>query len=177
IADHVVARYQRAAPAASHTVAELNAIIGLLRGIKAHSISIGHGRDLASIQAAHALADAWTSAGDPTQPPCVLRIVDWPQNAASWLRPAQRLVATIPDAWVIADTPAGFAQLARRLAEQPDWSPARTFAFANLGDPALVALAGPDLAGLAGATSAGDVWHLGRHTLIVDHPNSASPQL
>ncbi len=43
----------------------------------------------------------------------------------------------------IADTPAGFAQLARRLAEQPDWSPARTLAFANLADPDRVALAGP----------------------------------
>jgi len=43
----------------------------------------------------------------------------------------------------IADTPAGFAQLVRRLAEQPDGSPARTLAFANLADPDRVALAGP----------------------------------
>jgi hypothetical protein len=177
IADHVVARYRRTEPAAPHTLAELNAIIGLLRGIKAHSISIGHGRDLASVEAAHALADAWTSTGDLTQPACVLRIVDWPENAASWLRPAQRLVATVPDAWVIADTPAGFAQLARRLAEQPDWSPARTFAFANLADPDLVALAGPVLSGLSGATASGDVWHLGGRALIVDHPNATRIQL
>ncbi|MDQ2796590.1 MAG: hypothetical protein M3Y06_05420 [Actinomycetota bacterium] len=172
IADQVVARYRRTEPAALHTLAELNAILGLLRGIKAHSISIGHGRDPASVDAAHALADAWTSAGDLTQPPCVLCIVDWPENAASWLRPAQRLVGSIPDAWVIADTPVGFAQLARRLADQPDWSPARTFAFANLVDPDLVALAGPDLAGLSGATASGDVWHLARWSLIVDPPNA-----
>ena len=84
---------------------------------------------------------------------------------------------TLADAWVIADTPAGFAQLARRLAEQPDWSPARTFAFANLADPDLVALAGPVLSGLSGATASGEVWHLGRRALIVDHPNATGIQL
>lgn len=166
IADSVVARYQRAQPAAPHTAAELDTVMRLLRGVKAHSIAIGHGRDPASIASARAIADAWTGAGDPTRPRCVLRIVDWPANAASWLRPAQRLVATCPDAWVIADTPTGFAQLARRLAEQPDWSPARTFAFANLADSNLVALAGPDLSGVSGATADGNVWQIGRHTLI-----------
>ena len=112
IADDVVARYQRAQPAAPHTAAELDTVMRLLRGVKAHSIAIGHGREPASIASARALADAWTCAGDPTRPPCVLRIVGWPANAASWLRPAQRLLATCPDAWVIADTPTGFAQLA-----------------------------------------------------------------
>ncbi len=171
IDDSVVARYQRTQPAAAHTAAELDTIMSLLRGIKAHSISIGHGREPACVQAASALAEAWSTAGDPTRPPCVLRIVDWPANAASWLRPAQRLVASCPDAWVIADTPTGFAQLARRLAEQPEWSPTRTFAFANLADPDhLVTLAGPNLSGLSGATANGEVWRLGRRTLVVDHP-------
>ncbi len=63
------------------------------------------------------------------------------------------------------------------LAEQPDWSPARTFAFANLADPDLVALAGPVLSGLSGATASGDVWHLGGRALIVDHPNATRIQL
>lgn len=170
IADQVIARFSQTRPAVAHAAAELDTIMTLLRGVGAHSISIGHGREPACIQAASALAEAWTDAGDPTQPPCVLRIVDWPAKAASWLRPAQRLVTGSPDAWVIADTPTGFAQLARRLAEQPEWSPARTFAFANLADPNLLALAGPNLSGLSGATANGDVWHLGRHTLITAHP-------
>ncbi|MDQ2755009.1 MAG: ABC transporter substrate-binding protein [Actinomycetota bacterium] len=180
ITDHVIARHTRARPAAPHTTAELNTITTLLRGIGAHSISVGHGRERACIDAAQALAEAWEDAGDPSPPSCVLGTVDWPATAASWLRPARRLLAGCPDAWVIADTPIGFAQLARRLAEQPGWSPSRTFAFANLADPDLIALAdpdlialaGPDLAGLSGAIANGDVWHLGRHTLVTDHLNS-----
>jgi len=37
--------------------------------------------------------------------------------------------------------------------------------------------AGPDLAGLSGATASGEVWHLGRRALIVDHPNAMGIQL
>jgi hypothetical protein len=95
----------------------------------------------------------------------VLAVVNWPAVAASWLRPARRLVSGGPDAWVLADTPAGCAPLLRRLADQPGWTPHRTFGFAGLAtaDPAA-------LAGLSGATATGGTWaHLGRfgrHNLV-----------
>ncbi|WP_406324622.1 hypothetical protein [Streptomyces sp. NBC_01637] len=58
-------------------------------------------------------------------------MVDWPESAASWLRPATRLTSETPDAWVVAAAPLGFAQLARRLRRSTDWAPDRTVAFAS----------------------------------------------
>ena len=47
-----------------------------------------------------AFVDAWDGQ--------IAVVVDWPPPAASWLRTAQRLTANDPDAWVIADTSAGW---------------------------------------------------------------------
>ncbi|GAA1914312.1 hypothetical protein GCM10009837_43790 [Streptomyces durmitorensis] len=151
---------------APHTAAELTALIGLLTLPKARigTVAIGHSRDAASRDAAEAFAAAWTARGGT-----VLTTVSWPETAASWLRPAHRLAAQIPDAWVMAAAPLGLAQLARRLRHSTDWDPARTYAFASLQDSRVPALAGDDvLHGLRGATADGDTWHV-RHRWVTTH--------
>ena len=91
----------------------------------------------------------------------VLDVVSYPPDAASWLRPARRLARAQPDAWVIADNPAGCAQLARRLAGEPGWAAARTLGFASVASADLVELAGPGLLdGMTGATPAGGTWRI-----------------
>lgn len=153
------------APAA-HTEAELAALVGLLTLPKARieTVTVGHSRDPASRAAAEALAAAWTARGGT-----VLATVSWPETAASWLRPAHRLTAELPDAWVMAAAPLGFAQLARRLRHSTDWDPARTYAFASLRDSRVPALAGDDvLHGLRGATPDGDTWDV-RHRWVTTH--------
>ncbi|GHD55394.1 hypothetical protein GCM10010317_040510 [Streptomyces mirabilis] len=147
-----------------HTEAELAALIGLLTVAKSRieTVTIGHSRDADSLAAAEAFAAAWEARGGK-----VLASVDWPEAAASWLRPARRLTAEAPDAWVMAAAPLGFAQLARRLRHSTDWDPARTFAFASLRDSRLPALTGQDtLHGLRGATTDGATWHV-RHRWVM----------
>jgi hypothetical protein len=184
-----LARCPRASqPPAGHTAAELAALLLLLRAARATSIAIGHGRHPASAAAARALADAWTGAtqtvpdaarngATQTVPDAarngatvpgagrtggtVLDVVGYPADAASWLRPARRLARAQPDAWVIADNPAGCAQLARRLAGQPGWAAARTFGFAGAATADLIPLAGPGLLdGMTGATPDGGTWRI-----------------
>ncbi|MCX5323042.1 hypothetical protein [Streptomyces sp. NBC_00120] len=143
-----------------HTDAELAALMRLLTPPKSRieNVAVGHGRDAASRAAADAFVTAWTARGGKA-----LTIVNWPESAASWLRPATRLTAGLPDAWVVAAAPLGFAQLARRLRHSTDWDPSRTYAFASLGDSRLPALTGPDLLhGLRGATADGGTWEVRR---------------
>ncbi|KIZ15195.1 ABC transporter substrate-binding protein [Streptomyces natalensis] len=158
--------------AAPHTDAELAALIGLLTRPKARiaTVTVGHGRDAASRAAAAAFTGAWQARGGT-----VLAVVDWPESAASWLRPARRLTAQTPDAWVIAAAPSGFAQLARRLRHSTDWDPARTVAFAALQDSRLPALTGPDiLHGLRGATGEGGTWQIAGHWVTTFPPTSGT---
>ena len=150
------ARHDGPPAPAPHTAAELAALIGLLTAPPARirSVTIGHSRDSASRAAAEAFAEAWLA----VEGAWVLAVVDWPEQAASWLRPAQRLTAETPDAWVIAAARPGWAQLARRLRQSTDWAPSRTFTFASLADPRITAPAGPGtLDGLRGATAEGAV--------------------
>ena len=164
IPDRILAgRPQASAPPARHTAAELHRLTTLVRATGTRRIAIGHGRHCTSIAAAAAINAAWTGLGGT-----VGQIVSWPADAASWLRPARRLVAGDPDAWVIADVPAGWAQIAARLAAHPGWSPARTFGFAALGNPVLVDLVGHTLSGMTGATADGGCWHITGRTLIID---------
>jgi hypothetical protein len=81
-------------------------------------VAVGHGRDPDSAAAAWAFVERWDGQ--------IAVVVDWPPVAASWLRPAQRLTAGDPDAWVIADTPSGWEPVARRLRETGRWDPMRT---------------------------------------------------
>jgi hypothetical protein len=170
-----LARCPRASqPPAGHTAAELAALLQLLGAARATTVAIGHGRHPASAAAARALADAWTGA-TRTAPDAartgtggtVLDVISYPANAASWLRPARRLARGQPDAWVIADNPAGCAQLARRLAGQPGWAAARTLGFASVATADLISLAGPGLLdGLTGATPAGGTWRIEDDQLV-----------
>ncbi|RNF87806.1 hypothetical protein EEJ42_41840 [Streptomyces botrytidirepellens] len=156
---------------APHTAPELDALVGLLTPARSRieTVAVGHSRDPASRAAADAFAAAWKARGGR-----VLATVDWPESAASWLRPARRLTAEEPDAWVMAAAPLGFAQLARRLRHSTDWDPARTVAFAALRDSRLPALAGPDtLHGLRGATAEGGTWAV-RHRWVTSYPPPGS---
>ena len=169
IPDHTLGRYPSAVTLpGKHTGAELAALLRMLRQAGADTIAIGHGRAPASVVAARALQAAWTAAGGT-----VLGIVDWPAAAASWLRPARRLTAGNPDAWIIADTVAGCAQVVRRLAEQPNWAATRTVGFAGLASPDLIALTTPtSLAGMTGATATGGTWRVGPdHIIVTDKPD------
>jgi hypothetical protein len=153
---------QASVPPAAHTAAELARLRRLLRAAHATTIAIAHGRHPASAAAAHALAAAWPEIGG-----AVLGIVSYPADAASWLRPARRLAAGGADAWVIADNPAGCAQLLARLAGQAGWAPARTFGFASVATTDLIALTGPGiLDGLTGPTATGDAWRIDDGRLI-----------
>jgi hypothetical protein len=98
-------------------VPELARALELLNAMDATLVAVGHGRDATSVAAAAAFLTAWE--GDAV-------VVDWPATAASWLRPAVRLLAAEPDAWVIADTPAGWERVARRLRDSASWDPMRT---------------------------------------------------
>jgi hypothetical protein len=166
-----LARYPRAGlPPSRHTEPELARLVQLLQAAGAGSVAIGHGRHPASIAAIGALTAAWAQAGG-----VVLGAVSYPADAASWLRPARRLASLDPDAWVIADNPAGLAQLSRRLAGQPGWAPDRTFAFASAASPDLITLAGPGtLTGLTGATAGGDWWRAGSGLLACYCPAVAT---
>ncbi|MEU8629500.1 hypothetical protein [Streptomyces sp. NPDC048669] len=123
------ARYAGMPPPAPHTEAELRSLLALLTASAAGvpTVAVGHSRDTASRTAAAAFTAAWQAGGGT-----VVAVVDWPERAASWLRPAVRLTAQSPDAWVIAAAPLGWAQLSRRLRLSTDWDPYRTFAFAPL---------------------------------------------
>ncbi|MER7766970.1 ABC transporter substrate-binding protein [Kitasatospora sp. NPDC096140] len=157
----------------AHTDAELASLVGLLTADRAgvETVAIGHGRDDASRAAAHAFAETWQARGGT-----VLARVDWPEDAASWLRPARRLTAQTPDAWVIAAAVPGFARLARRLRRSTDFDPARAVAFASLGDPRLPALAGPGtLDGLRGATADGGTWEVRDDRILDDRLTSDPP--
>ncbi|MFB4421300.1 ABC transporter substrate-binding protein [Streptomyces sp. QL37] len=157
ISDHDLAAHGTPRDPAAHTGEELAALVALLLGQRkprTETVSVGHSRDAASRAAARAFATAWSAHGGT-----VLTTVDWPETAASWLRPATRLASGPPDAWVMAAALPGFAQLARRLRRSTDWDPARTYAFASLQDSRLPALAGPDTVhGMRGATADGGTW-------------------
>ncbi|GAA2673692.1 hypothetical protein [Streptomyces lunalinharesii] len=171
IPQHETDAYGPFAAPAPHTDVELAVLLNLLaspptpgdgdgdrarrhRRTAPAALTIGHSRDDASAAAAAAFAEAWRAAGGT-----ILALVDWPELAASWLRPARRFTAGEPDAWVVAAAPLGWAQMSRRLRRSTAWDPSRTYGFASLGDSRLVALAGPDtLHGMRGATPDGGTW-------------------
>lgn len=138
---------------APHTGAELAALLRLIPGT-VREVAVGHGRERAHRDAAEAFVSAWEATGRD-----VTAVVDWPESAASWLRPARRFTAGAPDAWVVAGAPLGWAQMSRRLAHSTGWAADRTYAFASLDSPHLAGLAGPGvLDGLRGVTADGGTW-------------------
>ncbi|HUR05017.1 MAG TPA: Ada metal-binding domain-containing protein [Nonomuraea sp.] len=163
---------------AGHTAAELTGLLGLLAAARPHveTVVIGHGRDAGP--SAEAFANAWKSGawkgaqegglwdGDTWQG-TVLAVVDWPEEAASWLRQARRFAAGPPDAWVVAGAPLGWARMSERLRQSTDWDPARTFGFAPTAQA--VALAAPGtLEGMRGADTDGTTWRITRNLIHRD---------
>jgi hypothetical protein len=149
---------------APHTGQELETIMAFLggRGSRISAISVGHARADASRSAANAVIQAWIDRGGE-----VLGVVDWPEAAASWLRQARRLTAGTPDAWVVAGSPLGFAQMGRCLRHSADWDPERTIAFSPLADIRLIEMAGSGvLEGLCGALPDGGTWRIGVSMLV-----------
>jgi len=139
---------------------ELATVIGQLERLGARIVAVGHGRDPGSRRAAGLFTAAWTAGLDADGVHReVADVVDWPHEAASWLKPARRLTATAVDAWVIADTPPGWARMSERLRHSTDWDPRRTVAFSGLDSTGILADVGPDaLDGLVGARAAGGLW-------------------
>jgi hypothetical protein len=138
-------------------MAEVNRLVELAADRKAELVVLGGGRDVGSQEAICAFEAAWTRSGGH-----VLEVVDWPAQAASWLRPARRLTACEPDLWVVCDTPAGWAQMARRLTVSTGWAAGRTLGFAALATITAVEAAGPGvLDGMTGATAEGGKWWIG----------------
>lgn len=131
--------------------AELRYLLDLAERAGARTVSIGHGRDPAAVESADSFARAWQRTGGD-----ILATVSWPARAASWLRPARRLVRDGPDLWIIADTASGFAPVARRLVEITGWDPARTLGFGSLAGPEPVF---DGLDGLRGATTQLELTH------------------
>ncbi|WP_431032164.1 hypothetical protein ACQYWQ_02190 [Streptomyces sp. P6-2-1] len=147
-----------------HTARELARLLGLLDtcGFPVAGVALGHGRDAASRRAATAFAEAWQRRGG-----YLSAVVDWPEDAASWLRQARRLTEPEPDAWVVAAPPLGWSRLSRRLRRSTGWEARRTFGFASLGDSRAVTLAGPGvLHGMRGATANGAVWRVERGWIV-----------
>lgn len=141
---------------AVHTPAELGRLLELLTESGARTISIGHGRHPASLSAAQAIAGRWSDAGHT-----VLAFISYPAQAASWLRAATRIASPNPDAYVIADTAPGFANLAGRLAAQPNWTASRTFYSTGIDGRQLLDLVGPTtLDEMTGVCTAGHSWRI-----------------
>ncbi|MFI6316402.1 hypothetical protein ACIBG8_02730 [Nonomuraea sp. NPDC050556] len=86
------------------------------------TVTVGHGRDPASVERARRFAEDWERRGGT-----VLAVVDWPETAASWLRQATRFAAGAPDAWVVAAPHEGWKRMAERLRQGTDWDEERTY--------------------------------------------------
>jgi hypothetical protein len=115
---------------AEPTAAELATVLDLLRGMSAELVNVGHGRGARSIACVAGFADAWLAAGGE-----IGTVVSWPAIAASWQRPACRLAAGAPDAWVLADESAAWETFLPRLSATGTWRPRRSVAFAHLVYP------------------------------------------
>ena len=162
---------QAAAAEAGATGAELECMLRLAMRRNACTVGIGHGRSPAAVRAAQSFARRWDAAGRT-----VLCVVTWPEEAASWLRPATRLANANPDLWVMAGPRAGWAQMTRRLLWSTPWQPGRTIAFAGIGTSAAIGLVGAaNLPGLTGATADGGTWavHDGRFQATARSPEAS----
>jgi hypothetical protein len=141
--------------------AELSRMTELALRRGAGSVAIGRGRSALAAAAVTAFASRWEASGA-----AVLTVVTWPEEAASWLRQADRFAAADPDLWIMAGTPRGWAQMTRRLLWSTPWQPGRTLAFAALGTPRAIGLVGAhNLHGLAGATADGGTWIIGNGSI------------
>ncbi|MEV2272054.1 type 1 periplasmic-binding domain-containing protein [Nonomuraea africana] len=142
--------------------AELTTVVRLASQHHPLLVNVGHGRSAASLERARAFVETWEARGGQ-----VGEVVSWPAEAASWLRPACRMVTGHPDLWVVADEPEGWTGMGRRLVATGVWRPCRTIAFAGLAVPELPALAGEEATeGLRGALADGRMWLVNEGQLV-----------
>lgn len=135
---------------------EVADLVRMGRHLGAVSVAIGSGRDRRSRTAAEQFAESWQAGGG-----CVVAVVDWPEDAASWLRQATRLTTANPDLWILGGPVVGFAQQIRRLAWSTAWVPRRTLTYSSLAHPTVVKLAGREAVhGLSGVASDGHRWRV-----------------
>lgn len=133
---------------------ELETVVELVRTHRAVLVNVGYGRAPRSIACAGAFIKRWQATGGQ-----IGAVVSWPSVAASWLRPACRLAAGAPDAWVVADTIDGWTGVGRRLAATGTWRAWRTVAFEGLADPRLPTVTGFEASeGLSGSLPDGTAW-------------------
>ncbi len=98
-----------------------------------YSISIGHERNGASYAIVEELVKSWQSTQTwvRVEGGFIIRQVDWPQTAASWLAQAKKLNKDRPDALVIISSVSSGIAVLKRLADQKTWSASRTFCLFN----------------------------------------------
>ncbi|MEL4082309.1 MULTISPECIES: hypothetical protein [Arthrobacter] len=150
--------------------AEVRSLVTMALSRGATSVTIGSGRDLITRASARTIADAWSTSGHG-----VAVTIDWPETAASWLRPANRFAAASTDLWIMLGPPLGWAQMTRRLLWSTPWKPSRTLLTGGVSDPRALELVGlHNLTGIAGTTRAGSAWHLSADNRIITTPESGS---
>lgn len=94
-----------------------------------YSLSIGHSRNDACYAIADMLAESWqlTQTWVRATGGFLIRQVDWPETAASWLAQAKELNKDRPDAIAMICTVSSGIAVLKRLADQRSWSASRTF--------------------------------------------------
>ena len=153
-----------------HTQKELQALMNMLTTERPYieSITIGHGRDQASTIVARELASLWEATGG-----FVLKIIDWPEEAASWFKPAKRFTDETPDAWIVTGPILGWAQMSCRLKRSTDWDPSKTFGFSSVADSRFFNIVGlRTLEGMRGVLNDGTSWRLSDGQFIT-YPNES----
>ncbi|WP_366592269.1 hypothetical protein [Bacillus subtilis] len=152
------------------TEKEIDALMTMLMTEKApiETITIGHGRDNVSKEIASTFADLWEIRGGiGGTGGCVLDIVDWPEEAASWLRPAKRFANGSSDAWIVTGSLLGWIQMSRRLHKETNWKPEKTFGFSSLADFRMVKYGWETtFEGMKGVLANGGSWKITRGELI-----------
>ncbi len=92
----------------------------------AHRIALGHARTEQAAAEVALLGRLWETMGGE-----IVGVTSWPEEAASWRRPALSLAAGSPDLWVVSDEGQGWARMIVRLAAETEWSSARTLTFGS----------------------------------------------
>ncbi|MCD9025569.1 hypothetical protein [Cohnella silvisoli] len=157
-------------PPEAHTDNEISALMSLITSSypPIETIVIGHGREIASVEAAQVFARHWEARGGGSNTGgVVLAMVSWPEEAASWLRPANRFTELKPDGWIVTGALLGWAQMSRRLRHSTSWDPRRTYGFASLADSRIIrCVGGETLEGMRGVWSDGNMWLIENEQLI-----------
>lgn len=98
-----------------------------------YSLSIGHDRYSASSDIAGELLRNWqdTKTWVRVEGGFIIRQVNWPETAASWLAQGKELNKDRPDAIAIISSISSCSFVLKRLADQKNWSATRTFCLFN----------------------------------------------